>query len=92
MSYSIAQFNSYKKDLKRCKKRNYDFSLLKKVLKLLAAKGKLPAQYDPHKLSGNYKGRWECHIKPDWLLIWKQDDKLKEIYLERMGTHSDLFK
>ncbi|MFN4764653.1 type II toxin-antitoxin system YafQ family toxin [Gillisia sp. Q332] len=45
-----------------------------------------------HKLSGNYKGRWECHIKPDWLLIWKQDDTKKEIYLERTGTHSDLFK
>jgi len=92
MSYEISQFNSFKKDLKRCKKRNYDFSILKKVISLLTEKGKLSEKYKPHSLSGNYNGRWECHIKPDWILIWKQDDAKKEIYLERTGTHSDLFK
>ncbi|HEY5510370.1 MAG TPA: type II toxin-antitoxin system YafQ family toxin [Prolixibacteraceae bacterium] len=44
-----------------------------------------------HLLSGNYNGYWECHIKPDWLLIWRQDDKTKVIELVRTGTHSDLF-
>ena len=92
MSYEISQFNSFKKDLKRCKKRNYDFSILKKVISLLTEKGKLSEKYKPHKLSGIFNGRWECHIKPDWILIWKQDDAKKEIYLERTGTHSDLFK
>lgn len=92
MSYEISQFNSFKKDIKRCKKRNYDFSILKKVISLLTEKGTLSEKYKPHKLSGNYDSRWECHIKPDWLLIWKQDDTKKEIYPERTGTHSDLFK
>lgn len=91
MRYKISRFNSFKKDLKRCKKRNYNFDLLKKLINKLAENGKLPSNYKPHKLSGNYKGRWECHIKPDWLLIWKQDDEKKEIILERTGTHSDLF-
>jgi len=77
--------------MKRCKNRDYDFTLLKKILNLLVAKGKLPAKYKPHKLTGNYKGRWECHIKPDWLLIWLQDEKEKQITLERTGTHRDLF-
>jgi mRNA interferase YafQ len=51
----------------------------------------LPAMYKPHVLSGDYSKHWECHIKPDWLLIWKQDEENKEIYLIRTGTHSDLF-
>ena len=54
-------------------------------------KGFLSQEYKPHKLSGDYKGRWECHIKSDWLLIWKQDDDQKIIHLERTGTYSDLF-
>lgn len=91
MSYSLSQFNSFKKDLKRCKKRSYDIKLLKGVLNQLLSKGKLAAKYKPHKLTGNYTGRWECHIKPNWLLIWKQDDNKKQITLERTGTHSDLF-
>lgn len=92
MRYTLSQFNSFKKDIKRCKKRGYNFELLKKVLDKLAREGELPAKYKSHKLSGNYQGRWECHIKPDWLLIWKQDDDNKEIILERTGTHSDLFR
>jgi len=53
--------------------------------------GKLPPKYKPHILSGNYSGHWECHIKPDWLLIWLQDDNSKTITFVRTGTHSDLF-
>ena len=65
--------------------------LLNKTMELLRKKGELPEQYLSHKLKGNYNNRWECHLKPDWLLIWKQDDVKKEIVLERTGTHSDLF-
>ncbi|MGC4129045.1 MAG: type II toxin-antitoxin system YafQ family toxin [Bergeyella sp.] len=53
--------------------------------------GTLPAKYKPHKLSGNYAGCWECHIKPDWLLIWKQNDNELILLLMDTGTHSDLF-
>lgn len=89
--YTIFPRNSFKKDFKRCKKRGYDVSLFKKLIDKLAKNGKLPAKYKPHKLTGNYTNRWECHIKPDWLLIWEQDEETKTIYLDRTGTHSDLF-
>lgn len=92
MMYRIVNRNSFKKDLKRCKKRGYNIGSFASVASQLAKKGKLPAKYLPHKLTGNYKGFWECHIKPDWLLIWDQDDDKGEIHLVRTGTHSDLFK
>ncbi len=92
MSYFIISENSFKKDYKRCKKRNYSLPLLHEVMVILQEKGKLPARYKLHKLTGNYKGRFECHVKPDWLLIWRQDEAGKEIFLERTGTHSDLFQ
>lgn len=57
----------------------------------LEKNGKVPAKHKPHLLKGNYKGLWECHIQPDWLLIWQQDDEIKLISLTRTGTHSDLF-
>jgi mRNA interferase YafQ len=58
----------------------------------LEAFEELPEIYTHHLLKGNYKEHWECHIKPDWLLIWLQDDESKIIKLVRTGTHSDLFK
>ncbi|MCX2495944.1 type II toxin-antitoxin system YafQ family toxin [Pedobacter sp. PF22-3] len=89
--YDISFSNQFKKDYKRCIKRNYDISLLEAVLKTLRENGKLPRKYKPHILSGDYDGFWECHIKGDWLMTWLQDDIKKEIYLDRLGTHSDLF-
>lgn len=89
--YSLEFTSKFKKDYKLCEKRKYDFALFDEVLDLLIAKGKLPNKYKPHGLQGNYKNHWECHIKPDWLLIWLQDDTLKELVFVRMGTHSDLF-
>ena len=81
---------SFKKDYKVCKKRNYNITLIEDVLALLMADGKLPTKYKPHILSGNKHGLWECHIKPDWLLIWYYEDE-NTINLVRTGTHSDLF-
>jgi mRNA interferase YafQ len=72
--YSIKATNQFKKDVKRCKKRGYDLSLLELVIDLLQKTGTVPKRYRPHKLSGDYDNCWECHIKTDWLLVWKQND------------------
>lgn len=75
--YSIIYSNRFKKDVKRAVKRRYDISLLEEAITILQEKGKLPPKYKTHLLSGKYEGIFECHLKPDWLLVWKQDnDKL----------------
>ena len=89
--YSLNTTNQFEKDYKLCKKRGYQMELLNSIFLLLEEKGTLPAKFKPHKLTGNYKGFWECHVQPDWLLIWLQNDKTKTITLTRTGTHSDLF-
>ena len=66
-------------------------SLLNELFLELEKNGTVPAKNKPHKLTGNYKGFWECHIQPDWLLIWFRSDATSEIELTRTGTHSDLF-
>ena len=65
--------------------------LLQEVITLLAQTGTLPAQYKAHKLSGNRVGEWECHIKPDWLLVWEQNDTELVLLMLNTGTHSDIF-
>ena len=89
--YTVKPTNRFEKDIIRCKKRNYDMSLLSDVVSILANSGKLPAKYKPHKLSGIYKDCWECHIKSDWLLIWQQNDEELILLFTNTGTHSDLF-
>ena len=89
--YKIYTTNRFEKDLKLCKKRNFDLSLLKKAIDLLQIDGKLPVKYKSHKLSGNYADCWECHIKSDWLLVWKQNDEELTLLFTNTGTHSDLF-
>ncbi len=89
--YQVNTTNRFNKDLKKCKKRGYDINLLNSVIKKLVKDGKLPKKYKPHKLSGNYKNCWECHIKSDWLLVWQQNDCDLVLILMNTGTHSDLF-
>lgn len=89
--YDVVFESKFKKDYKLAIKRGLNISLLEEVLLKLRSDGKLPSKYKPHLLKGNYKGYWECHIKPDWLLIWKQDDEICLVTLTRTGTHSDLF-
>jgi mRNA interferase YafQ len=89
--YSLNTTNQFEKDYNLCKKRGYKVEFLNSIFLLLEEKGSLPLKYKPHKLTGNYKGFWECHIQADWLLIWLQDDTTKNITLTRTGTHSDLF-
>ena len=90
--YQVEITNKFKKDYKLCKKRGLEISLLKKVIEDLVSNKKLPEKNKPHVLRGNFKGFWECHIQPDWLLIWEVDEENKNIKLIRTGTHSDLFK
>jgi len=81
---------SFEKDVKRVKKRQKDMEKLKKVITLLLHKTPLPIRNRDHALSGNYSNHRECHIEPDWLLIYKPTEEA--IILERTGSHSDLFK
>ncbi|GHT66709.1 hypothetical protein AGMMS50239_28600 [Bacteroidia bacterium] len=66
--------------------------LFKEIATLLIKDIPLPIQYKAHKLSGNYVNHWECHIKPNWLLIYRYNEKHTQVIFEETGTHSDLFK
>ena len=88
---TIKYETGFKKDYKRIVKRGYNVSLLEEVINQLANKSSLPKKYKDHGLSGNYVGFRECHITPDWLLIYQIDDKELILYLTRTGSHSDLF-
>lgn len=89
--YEFFYTGQFKRSLKLCIRRGLDIQELKTVLDILQAEGKLPSEYRPHKLQGKYKGCWECHINPDWLMIWEQDDQQLRLILVDTGTHSDLF-
>ena len=79
----------FKKDFKACVKRKCQITLLQQAIDILRIPDTLPAKNKDHSLSGNYSGYRECHIEPDWLLIYKQEGN--ELLLYRTGTHSDLF-
>ena len=89
--YSLEQTNQFKKDIKLAKKRGLNMQFLDEAVTILVKNGKLPTKYKPHTLKGSYSGFWECHIQPDWLLVWAQNEEIKLIALTRTGTHSDLF-
>ena len=82
---------AFKKDYKRIVKRGYDMRLLEKVIELLANQKPLPEKNRDHQLSGDYAGCRECHITPDWLLIYEVAEEELILYLTRTGSHSDLF-
>ena len=81
----------FKKDFKAIVKRGYDISLFEEVLGLLREEKTLPEKYCDHPLNGEYMGHRECHISPDWLLIYKIENDMITLSLTRTGTHSDLF-
>lgn len=82
--------NQFKKDYKLCQKRGYNMTLIKSIIQTLSIPEQLNSKHREHILSGNYANKKECHIQPDWLLVYQTtDDKL---ILHRTGTHSDLFK
>ena len=91
MKYEIKPTGQFKKDLKKVSKRNLDLSELKAVIETLAEGRALAEKYRDHELMGDYKKCRECHIQPDWLLIYQYQESDLILYLLRTGTHSDLF-
>ena len=89
--YEIIYTGQFRRSLKLCVRRGLDIQDFKTVLDILQEKGSLPSEYRPHKLRGKYKDCWECHINPDWLMIWQQDDQQLRLILVDTGSHSDLF-
>jgi len=88
--YEVKPSSRFKKDLRLAEKRGYDISLIAEVIKTLAAGGTLPQRNKDHALSGDWQGFRECHITPDWLLIYKIMEEVLVLALTRTGTHSDL--
>lgn len=91
MKYDVRPTTKFQKDLKRAKRRGYNIALLTDIIKKLAGGIPLSRENKDHNLSGNYAGCRECHIAPDWLLIYEISDKDLILYLTRTGTHGDLF-
>lgn len=88
---SIVLSNRFRKDLKHAKKRGLDLDLLEEVVDQLAKCVPLPEKNRDHALTGDYIGFRECHVAPDWLLVYRVEDEELELFLFRTGTHSDLF-
>jgi len=86
----IQRTSQFKKDVKRLEKRGKDLSKLKEALQALVSGVELAAPYRDHVLVGQYKGSRECHLEPDWLLIYERTET--ELVLIRTGSHSDLFR
>ncbi|MEA4925845.1 MAG: type II toxin-antitoxin system YafQ family toxin [Syntrophomonadaceae bacterium] len=91
MKYEILATARFKKDLRTIMKRGYNIGLLQDVVSLLAAASPLPEKNKDHALSGQWIGHRECHITPDWLLLYKIDVDILVLTLTRTGTHSDFF-
>ena len=91
MKYTIRFSGQFKKSYKLCKRRGYDMTKLQTVMRILGEKGVLPAEHRPRILSGNWAGIWECHVDPDWLLLWKRYENELTLLLLDTGTHSDVF-
>lgn len=91
MKYEIKPSNQFKKDVKLAQRRGYDLSKLTVVIKKLANGETLESRYRDHQLTGNFGVCRECHIQPDWLLIYEIENEQLMLFLSRTGTHSDLF-
>lgn len=90
MTKCVSRTAQFKKDIKLAHKRGKDLNKLKEVLQLLVSSSPLPSKLRDHFLVGQYKGTRECHIEPDWLLIYEASEE--EIVLIRTGSHNDLFE
>lgn len=91
MNLKVIWTTKFKKDYKLAIKRNLNIELLDNVIRLLASGHQLPPEYNDHSLGGNWKDYRECHILPDWLLIYRIEKDILVLTLQRTGTHSDLF-
>ncbi|MDR0840145.1 MAG: type II toxin-antitoxin system YafQ family toxin [Christensenellaceae bacterium] len=88
----LKQTTQFKKDLQRMVKRGTDIGLLDEVIFLLRERKPLPAKYEDHPLTGNWAGYRDCHIRPDWLLIYRINDEALVLTATRTGTHSEIFQ
>lgn len=91
MIYEVKPTTKFTKDLKKVKKRGYDILLLTDIIKQLANGESLPLKNRDHALTGNFAHLRECHITPDWLLVYEKSEETLILYLTRTGSHSDLF-
>lgn len=91
MAYSVRTTKRFDRSVQRMKKRGLPMEDLRLVIALLMQTGTVPAPYRPHKLTGNYRGKWECHIKADWLLVWEQHDAELLLIMIDTGSHADIF-
>ncbi len=85
----LSQTSQFRENIRTQIRKGKDYSKVIKVVKILLSGNHLPARYKDHPLRGNWKGRRDCHIEPDWILIYKISDE--QLLLERTGSHSDLF-
>ena len=92
IKYLIQTTKKFDKNLRLIKKRGYNLKLLEEVVDLLSEGKKLPVKYKDHQLKGEFLGSRECHITPDWLLIYKINENMLILFLMHTGTHSDLFE
>ena len=90
MSKEVVRTNRFKKDLKRLQRQGKDMAKLRTVLNYIIDGEALPLKYKDHPLRGEWFGSRDCHVEPDWVLIYTERED--EVCLERMGSHSDLFK
>jgi mRNA interferase YafQ len=81
----------FQKELEKCRKRGWNTDEIKQVMTTLISDIPLDNRHRNHLLSGDYEGYWDCHIRPDWLLLYKLDDRDNTIVFARIGTHCDLF-
>lgn len=91
MKYEVKFTSQFKRDLKLAKKQGRDIDKLFDVINTIAEGGKLDDKYRDHNLNGDYAGCRECHVEPDWLLVYEVIDKVLVLMLYRVGTHSELF-
>lgn len=91
MTYELILTGKFKKSLKLARKRGLDLSLLENIVTMLQSNIPLEEKHRDHELKGRYQGFRECHIQPDWLLIYLKEDQVLTLTLVHTGTHADLF-
>ena len=91
MKYAVAQTSQFKRELRRAVRRGFDLAAIRDVVHQLAEGKALPPRHRDHALTGHFSGFRECHIAPDWLLVYLIDGKTMTLTLTRTGSHSDLF-
>lgn len=91
MTLKIAWTAAFKKDYRRAQRRHLDMERLDDIIRALSRAETLPEQYKDHPLTGQWKGHRECHIQPDWLLIYRVEDDVLVLTLARNGSHAELF-